>query len=207
MKTTLRNKVSIVLGLPRAVAALIVRLTAILGAMTANKTTFNSPPIAIATVVTHVAALAAAEAATKTKAAGTKQTRDDALTLVIEDAKQLHAYVQQLANASPNQALTIAEKAAMTLRKVGAHPVHDLTIKQGSTGTVHVSARSVKGARAHEWQYSTDGGKSWTIMSATTTARTIITGLQPGVLVEVKHRSVVKGAPANWSAPFQAAVS
>ena len=201
------HTILVVLGLPRAVAALIIRLTAILDAMMAAKTTFPSPPLAFALVQAHVAALSSAEAATKTRAAGTRQARDAARKLVIEDAKQLHGYVQQLANASPAQAESIATAAAMTLRKHAARITHDITIKQTVSGTVHVVAKSVKGARAHEWQYSVDAGKSWVAALPTAQPRTSLTGFQPGALVQVRHRSIVKTGAGDWSAAFQAVVS
>jgi hypothetical protein len=201
------NTVYVVLGLPRSVPAVIIRVNAILAAMTANKATFPSPPIAFATVTTHADALSAAESATKTKAIGTIQTRDDALKLVIADANQLHGYVQQLANASPAQAANIVVDAAMTLRKTGAHPKADLTVKQTVSGTVHVVARSVIGAKSHEWQYSLDGGKTWTSASPTTKASTTLSGFQSGTLVQVRQRAILKTGPTDWSSVTQAAVS
>ncbi len=204
---TILHTIYVVLGLPRPVAALIIRVNAILAAMTANKTTFPSPPIAFAMVTTHVDALSVAESATKTRAAGTIQTRNDALELVIADANQLHAYVQQLCNASPAQAANIAADAAMTLRKTGAHPKADLTVKQGVSGTVHVVARSVNGAKSHEWQYSVDGGKTWTSASPTTKASTTLSGFQPGTLVQVRQRAILTTGPTDWSNVTQAAVS
>jgi len=205
--TTILHTIFVVLGLPRSVPAVIIRMNAILAAMLADKTTFPSPPIAIATVTTHVDALSVAESATKTKTLGTIQTRDDALKLVIEDANQLHGYVQQLANASPAQAANIAAAAAMSLRKTGAHPKADLTVRQIVSGTVHVVARSVKGAKSHEWQYSTDGGKTWTSASPTTKASTVLSGFQPGTLVQVRQRAILTTGPTDWSNVTQAAVS
>ncbi len=204
---TILNTILVVLGLPKTVPALIIRMTAILDAMLANKVTFPSPPLAIALVTAHVAALSAAESATKTRALGTKQARDAARKLVIEDAYQLHGYVQQLANASPTEAASIAAQAAMKLRGSGAHPKADLTVNQTLSGTLHVVAKSAKGARAHEWMYSSDGGKSWVAVSPTTKPSTIITGFQPGTLVQVKHRIIVKGGPGDWSPTVQVAVS
>jgi hypothetical protein len=201
------HKIIVVLGLPKAVAALIIRMSAILEAMTANKATFPSPPIALATAQSHVAALSAAETATKTKALGTKQTRNDAQKLVIEDAKQLHAYVQQLANAHPDQASNIAAAAAMTLKSHGAHTQHDVTLKQGISGALTVHGKSLKGARSHEWQYTTDGGKSWTSLPVTTKSRTAVTGITPGTLVQVRHRIVVKTGPGDWVTSSAVAVS
>jgi hypothetical protein len=201
------HSIIVVLGLPRAVAALIIRMNAILEAMTVAKLTFTTPPVAIATVSAHVAALSSAESATKTRAAGTKQARDAARKLVVEDANQLHAYVQQLANASPTEAATIAAAAAMTLRKAGAHPKSDLAVKQGVSGTVHVVAKSVKGARSHEWQYSVDGGKSWVSATPTTQASTTLSGLVPGTVLQVRHRTIVKGGPGDWCPTVTMSVS
>ena len=101
---------------------MIIRLNAILDAMAANKTTFPSPPVAIALAQAHVAALSSAESALKSKTPGAKPVRDAALKLAIEDAHQLHTYVAQLCNASPDQASAIAADAAMALRKAGVHP-------------------------------------------------------------------------------------
>jgi hypothetical protein len=196
----------VVLGLPQPVAAAIIRVTNILDAMVANKTTFVSPPVALATAQAHVAALVSAEAAAKTKALGTVQTRDDALKLVVEDAHQLHAYVQQLANANPTQAGQIAADAAMSLRKAMVRATHDLTVKQALPGAIHVAAGNVKGAHAHEWEYSLDGGKSWLVAPITTKSSTIISGITPGTLVQVKHRSIVKGGSDVWSSPATFAV-
>jgi len=205
--TTAIHTILVVLGLPRPVAALIIRMTAILDAMSANKTTFPSPPLAIALVTAHVAALSAAEAATKTKTVGTIQTRDAARKLVIEDANQLHGYVQQLANASPTEASIIAAAAAMTLRKNGAHPKSDLTVKQTLSATVSVVAKSVKGARAHEWQYSTDGGKTWLSAPPTAKASTTINDLPTGTLVHFRQRVITKAGAGDWSPPVAIAVS
>ena len=201
------HTIIVVLGLPTPVPALIVRTNAILSAMGANKTTFPNPPIALAVVTSHVAALSSAEAAMKTRTVGNRQTRDDARKLVVEDCSQLHGYVQQLANASPTEASSIATQAAMTLRKAGAHPKPDLAVKQAVSGTIHVVAKSVLGARANEWQYSLDGGKSWTQAASTTKASTSITGITPGTIVQVRHRAVVKTGPGDWSSVASMAVS
>jgi hypothetical protein len=197
--------VLVVLALPRGAAAILVRMNVILNAMLANKTTFPTPPVALATAQAHVTALGSAEADAKAKKAGARQVRDDALALVKQDAQQLHAYVQQLCNASPTEAATIAGDAAMTLKKRGAHPKADIAVKQKLSGEVHVIARSTKGASAHEWQMTTDGGKTWTTLASTNKAVTTVTGITPGTMVQVRHRIVVKKTgPTDWvtSSPF-----
>jgi hypothetical protein len=201
------HAILVVLGLPKAVPAMIVRLNAILDAMVANKTVFPSPPVALATAQTHLAALVSAEAALRSRTAGGRQVRDDALKLVKEDAQQLHAYVQQLCNASPAEAAVIAANAAMTLHKAGAHAKADVTVTHKLSGTLHVSARSVKGAKAHDWQLSTDGGKTWSSLQSTTKANTVVTGLQPATAVQIRHRVLTKAGPTDWSSVATAVVS
>jgi hypothetical protein len=207
MSSKVVSTILVVVALPRPVLALTVRMNAIIAAMTASKSTFPSPPVVLTTASSHVSALATAEVATKTRAVGTIQARDDAKKLVIADAGQLHAYVQQVVNASPDQAATIAAAAAMTLRKNGAHPKSDLTVKQTLSQTVHVVAKSVQGARSHEWQFSTDGGKTWTSAPPTAQASTTIQNLPSGTLVQFRQRVITKVGAGDWTPPVTLAVS
>jgi hypothetical protein len=133
--------------------------------------------------------------------------RDDKQQVVVADMHQLHGYVQQLASATPAQAQIIAESAAMTLRKTGARHKSDLAVTQTVSGAVKVVAKSVLGARSHEWQLSTDGGKTWTNATPSAQATTTITGLQPGVLTMFRQRVITKTGPSDWSQPISTLVS
>jgi hypothetical protein len=201
----LTNTIVVVLGLPtnHSVLPLVLRSTSIVNAMEANKTTFASPNPPLTQVTAAINALTAAETAYKAHL-GTRADRDAAYKAVVALMHQVHAYVQALATASPASAETIAQDAAMTLRKTGAHPKSDLAVHQKISGTVTVVAKAGKGSRAHDWQYSTDGGKTWTLAPTTTKASTIITGLTPGVLVTYRHRSITKAGPSDWSQPVSA---
>lgn len=207
MKTTTPRTIVVVLALPKPVPALIIRMNAIIAAMTANKASFPSPPLVLTTASSHVSALSTAEVAAKTHAVGTIQARDDAQKLVIADAGQLHAYVAQVVNASPNQAATLAAAAAMSLRKSGTRSKSDLAVKQSVSGSVVATAKSVAGAKSHEWQYSLDGGKTWTSAPPTTKATTTIQGLPPGTLTQFRQRAITKAGATDWTAPVTMAVS
>jgi hypothetical protein len=205
---TIVSAIVIVLGLPKNGAhALIERMNAILAAMLAHTGLFTAPPVALSVVQTHVTALETAQTATKSRAPGSIATRDAAIKVVREDAKQLHGYVQQLANANPTEAANIAADAAMTVRKLAAHVKHDLTVKQGVSGTIHVMAKSVKGARSHEWQYSSDGGKTWTNAPPTAQAHATIDNLPPGTLMHFRQRVITRLGPGDWSPAISMAVS
>jgi len=204
-KTTI-TAIWVVLGLPESVPALISRATSIVTTMGANSGTFKAPTPALAVVTSHVTALSNAEAAFKAHT-GTRADRDKEHQLLVEDCKQLHAYVQQLANASPTEASTIAADAAMTLRKKGTAHKNDLATSQKVTSVVEVAAKAVKGGRSYEWQYSTDGGKTWIGVQPTTQAKVSIPNLQPGVVTQFRQRAVTKSGPTDWSNPVTTIVT
>jgi hypothetical protein len=202
------NTIMVVLGLPssRSVPAVIVRSTTIGNAIAASPTTFTAPNPPLAKLTTAINAATAAEAAFKAHT-GTRADRDAAVTALIALMQQVHAYVQGLATADPANAATIAQDAAMTLRKKGSHTKSDLAVHQKVSGVVQVVAKAGTGSRAHEWQYSTDGGKTWIDAPATTKASTTITGLQVGVAVSYRHRAITKAGPGDWSQPVVALVT
>jgi hypothetical protein len=182
------------------------RATAIVTAMSANSGTFKAPTVAFATVTGHVSGLGSAEAAFKAHT-GTKADRDTQYKLVVEDCNLLHAYVQTLASASPSEASTIAADAAMTLRKSGSRHKNDLATSQEVSSTVKVVAKATLGGRSYEWQYSTDGGKTWVSVPPTTKASVSIPNLQPGVMTMFRQRAVTKSGPTDWSNPVSTLVT
>jgi hypothetical protein len=188
------------------IPTLLARATAITSAMQSNPKLFPSPVPSITQAETDIAALTDAQTAFKSHL-GTRTVRDDKQLVVVADMKQYHAYVQQLANANPAQAQVIADAATMTLRKVAALHKADLAVKQTVSGSVKVVAKAVKGAHAHNWQTSTDGGKTWLDAPDTLQATTTIHGLTPGVVVTYRHRPLLKTGPADWSQPVSAIVT
>jgi hypothetical protein len=207
MAITNINIILVVLALKQtSIPALVQRATAIVSAMTANKATFPSPTPPLATVLADIAALQVAETALKNRL-GTRADRDDKKQVVVADMGQLHGYVQTTVNANPSQAEVIAADAAMTLRKKGAHSKAPLAVKQTVSGSVQVVAKATVGAKANEWQYSTDGGKTWIDVPSTTKAKTTIPNLTPGATVMYRQRVVTKDGVGNWSQTISALVT
>jgi hypothetical protein len=95
----------------------------------------------------------------------------------------------------------------MALRKTTVPHKSDLAVTQIVSGSVKVVAKSTPGARSHEWQISTDGGKTWTNGTPSAQATTTMTGLQPGVLTTFRQRVITKTGPSDWSQPVTALVS
>jgi hypothetical protein len=205
--TTVNNTINVVLALkPASVPKLIVRATSIVNAMTANKTTFPAPTPTLAQCLADITALTNAETALKSHT-GPRADRDNQRKLVVADMQSLHAYVQQLASASPAQASAIATDADMTLRKVTAHTKAPLAVKQTVSGSVKVVAKATKGAKGNEWQYSVDGGKTWIDVPPTTKATVTINSLTPGVTVSYRQRVLTKTGLGDWSQPISALVT
>lgn len=198
----------VVLGLSKnsSIPRLVARASEIHDSISANPTTFPTPNPSLAALEAAITALATAETAFKTRA-GTKEARDNARVALVALLHGIHAYVQGLASANPAQADVIAKAASMTLRKAPVTHKSDLAVKPKSEGVVHVAAKALKGAKAHEWQYSTDGGKTWSSAPSTTKSSTLIAGLQPGASVQVKHRMVTKSGVTDWSDPVSAIVT
>ena len=207
MSQTIVHRIIVLIGLSlkAGIAAFIERAKAIVNAMQSNAKIFTSPSPTLAQTLTDIQALDDAQTAYKNHV-GTKTVRDDKLKVVAADMHQHHAYVQKLVDASPEQAETIAGAAAMTLRKAPVRHKTDLAVKHVGSGSVKLTAQGQKGAHAHNWQLSTDGGKTWTDSPDTTRATTTITGLTPGVNVMYRHRVLTKSGPGEWSQPVSAIV-
>jgi hypothetical protein len=199
--------IHIVLNLPRPVAALIVRASNIHDNMALNAKTFPSPAPTLTVFASDLTNLTTLEAAVKNRTKGAAATRNAALKVVMVDIHQLASYVEGLANADPDNAASIAQQAGMAVRKAAVRTKPTLATKQTSSGAVHVVAKATKGAKANNWQYSTDGGKTWLLAPTSTKSTTVITGLTPGATLTVRHQAVTKAGALDWSQPVTAIVT
>jgi hypothetical protein len=202
------STIVVVLGIKEStsVPALVETSNTVVNAMTANKATFSTPSPALTTVSAAITALANAQSAYKAHT-GTRAARDEAWQALMQLMQQLRGYVQAIASANPAQASTIADDAAMRLRKTPTHHKSDLSVKAIASGSVKVVAKALKGAAANDFEYSTDGGKTWIAVPTSTQASTTITGLQPGTTVTYRHRPITKAGPGDWSQPVTAVVT
>ena len=69
------------------------------------------------------------------------------------------------------------------------------------------SARERADTRAsYDWEYSTDGGKTWVAMPSTLQSKTSMTGLASGTTVQFRSCPVTKAGQGDWSAPVSLTV-
>jgi hypothetical protein len=197
--TTTTPRVTAVLKLPTHVPDLIKLGQSIVQAMTGNAS-FPNPTPPLANVSAAIAALDAAETATKTRAKGTIPVRNTARAAVLAALRDLKVYVQQVSDANHAQAETIIASALMNVRKVAVHTKPDFTAKAGAaSASVRLVAKAAARRASYEWQWSADGGKTWTLAATTLQSKTTIGALPLGVSCQFRYRPVTKTGEADWS--------
>jgi hypothetical protein len=201
MKTSIHRSV-VSLKLPDPIGLLISVVKAILIAMTGN-THFPNPTPTLATVDSAVSDLEKAEATAQSRVKGATETRNAkrAALLLLVDA--LASYVQTIADADPGNGAAIIQSAGMGVRKTTVHGKRVFGVIQGSlSGSVKVVAPSAARRASYDWQWSTDGGKTWQLAASTLQAKTSLTGFAAGSTVSFRYRVTTKTGEAEWSQPI-----
>ena len=196
-----------VLKLPGPIALLVVYVQGILKAMTGNPT-FPTPNPPLTAVSGAANDLQAAETAARTRATGTIATRNEKRAALVTLLEVLKAYVQSVADATPENAISIIESSGLALRKTTVRAPRVFAAKATTlSGSVKLIAPLAGRRAAYRWQYSTDGGKTWVDASETLQAKTSVTGLPVGTTAQFRYRSIIKGGAGDWSAPLSLVVS
>jgi hypothetical protein len=201
MKTSIQRSL-VVLHLPKPIGLLVSVVQAILLAMTGNAR-FPSPSPTLAIVAAALADLVKAESTAQTRTKGATETRNAkrAALLLLVDA--LRAYVQSVSDADAANAAAIIHSAGMGVRKTAVHHKRGFDVSQGRvTGTVDVTAPVVARTASYDWQWSTDGGKTWQAAPSTTRSKTSFSGFSAGSSVSFRFRGNTKAGDGEWSQPI-----
>lgn len=206
MSTKKQNLVFVALKLPLPVPELIKVAQAIIAALTNNPHIPNpNPPLTALNSALN--ALVTTETATKTRAAGTVAARNVARTNLLSLLHATKANVQQIADSNPEQAEAIITSAGMQVRKTAVRTKAPLTAKPGAvSGTVQLVAKAAAVRASYEWEWSGDGGKTWTAASPTLQSKTDIAGLPVGTVVQFRFRAITKIGAGDWSQPISVLV-
>jgi hypothetical protein len=194
------HRATITLGIPNKIADLILYSNNIAQKMTDNPN-FPTPTPTVAALAAAVNDLHAAETAALSRATGLATVRNDKRTALVSLLYQLRGHVQGVADATPENGAAIIESAGLTVRKITARGKRPFAAKPGAlSGSAVVTAVSAGERSSYEWQYSTDGGKTWVFAPATTQGRTTIAGLPAGTTVQFRYLAVTpKGGQGDWS--------
>jgi hypothetical protein len=202
VKNTNTHRTIVALAFPVRVAALISLAKAIVDGLNGNPS-FPNPDPSIAALNAAIAELETAETAANTRVHGAVATRDQKRAALIALLRGAKAFVQKIADAHPDTAPALIQSAAMGVKRPTGHGRRVFSVKQGTlSGSVAVAA-AVAGPRAtYEWEYSSDGGKTWLPMPPTTRSKTALAGLQPGATYSFRYRSVTQGGASDWTQPI-----
>jgi hypothetical protein len=197
IQTNHRSIVS--LKLPTTVAALIAFAQIVVKAMSGNPQ-FPTPAPTLAILSHAIADLQAAQTAALVRTKGAVITRNEKRVVLVALLQQLKSYVQTSADANVENGASIIASAGLAVRKTPTRGPRVFAAKQGKvSGTAALVAASAAHRSAYEWEYSTDGGKTWVITPSTLQAKTTVLGLTPGGTVAFRYRAVTKAGEGDWS--------
>jgi hypothetical protein len=198
-KPVTRSLVS--LKLPRSVPDVISLAKAVVQSMT-NNASFPTPDPPLATVTTALTALETAETATQARTRGAATTRNEKLKALVTLLEQTKAYIQKIADSNVETSASVIESAGVGVRKPFVRQKQTFQAEPGAiSGAVKLTAAVTDRRASYEWQYSLDGGKTWTAMPTTLQSRTTVSGMTPGATVMFHYRAVTKAGEGNWSQP------
>jgi hypothetical protein len=209
MANTSKNtrRTTITLALPKGVSALVTYAQTIVKRMTANPS-FPNPIPPLAAVMAAIGELQIAEQGALTRIKGAVVLRNEKRTALVGVLHQLAAYIQAVADADTTNAASIIESAGVTVRKTPTRRARAFTAKPGAvSGVVKVVAQVTSRRASYEWEYSTDGGKTWLTAPPTLQAKTTIAGLESGSTAQFRYRSVTRAGVGDWSQPVSLMIS
>jgi hypothetical protein len=210
MSTTTKSvhRATAVLSPPRPVSTLITYARTVVTRMTGNPS-FPAPAPTLVAVATAIDELELAEKAALSRVKGAVATRNEKRAVLLGLLKQLRAYVQGIADADATNGPGIIESAGLAVRKTATRQPRVFAAKPGPlSGVAKLVAASAGPRSSFEWEYSTDGGKTWIAAPATVQAKTEVPGLTPGATVQFRYRTVTpKAGQGDWSQAVQLLIS
>ena len=203
MKNRIPPVPKVVLHAPKTALRWLVFAKTVYDGLDGHTSLFATPNPPLAQLSTDIGALDNLETATHTRTVGSVAARDAQLVIVRADLVKVCAYVQGLVDADPSNAATLAASAGLFLRQTTVPSRPELSARPSKTvsGAVSLAARLGGTKAAHEWQWSTNGGATWTSAQTTLQGKTTISGFAPGTAVLFRHRAITKDGPDAWCAP------
>jgi hypothetical protein len=191
------------------IPALLSQSKNIYNAMSADKVTYAAPNPPLAMLQAQIQALDTAQQAVKARAPGAVAVRDSKRDILFASLESEQAYVQSLADASPDRAPAIVTGAAMFVAKAPSANKPVVQVKLGAqpgTATLRANATMLVGKGVTKrptfnWQLSIDGGKTWSIVPSTPLANTVIENLTPMTTYLFRVSATVANVPGEWSQP------
>jgi hypothetical protein len=168
---------------------------------------FPSPTPTLAELTQAINDLQTAENSVLARTKGAAATRNEKRTALVMKLQQLKGYIQSVADANVDNSGSIIQSAGLEVRKVTTRKPRVFEVVAGPTaGTATIRTEAAGPRTAYEWQYSTDGGKTWIDAPPTIQAKTSLGGLASGTTILVRYRTVTKTGATDWVTPITYAV-
>jgi hypothetical protein len=198
IKNNNRRSIAI-LKLPKAVDPLVTYARGVVTRMTGNAA-FPTPTPALSVVTAAIDDLHTAETAVLSRTKGAVAIRNEKRTALITLLEQLRGYIQAQADANLENGTSIIEGAGISVKKAAVRKPRVFEALPGAvSGSAKIVAASAGPRSSYEWEYSTDGGKTWVLAPVTVQAKTTVSGLTPGASVLFRYRPVTKKGEGDWS--------
>ncbi|MFT3776238.1 MAG: hypothetical protein QM820_63650 [Minicystis sp.] len=204
MSNTLRPALKIT---HTSTASVLARAYAVNNGMTADPTRFASPNPPLPVLQAQIAKVEDADKQARSRVKGAAKVRDLERARLIRMLENECGYVRTLCDASPDEAGVIIQAAGLVSAapRIYARPVLKVT-RGAASGTVDlmvavgllVGARSSK-KRVLQWQWTADGGRTFTDAPPTPTGKTTILGLPTLTVVGFRTKVVTTTSPGEWS--------
>jgi hypothetical protein len=189
---------------PNTPAGWLAKAKAVSTAGNASAATFSSIAALLTQLGTDAQGLDQAQAKAANRGKAETTARNAQWRVLQKSFRAFMAGVQGLCDAAPDvaHAQAIAAAAALDTKLSPVRTTVDLRGKALGNGAVRLYGRRPQPRRAgafYEWSMSNDGGKTWTPVATTNTAKTLVPGLAVGTTVSFRYRTTLKNVTSDWS--------
>jgi len=190
----------------KSTASVLLKAYAVNHGMGADVTRFSAPVPLLVTLKDQIAKVEVAERLVSTRLKGAAAARNVQREILVGMLETECSYVQTLCDASPEQAVAIIEAAGLSVAvtPVRNQPILKVTLGNPS-GTVELGANATALAGKNgkktcfNWQWTSDGGKTFTSAPTTPYAKTTIANLPPLTMVGFRVSTTNIKGPGEWS--------
>jgi hypothetical protein len=204
--TRRQNRTFVALKMPTKVPDYIALMRSVIAAATNNSSLPDARPL-VAGLRAAVEKLAARQVSSLTRAVGTASARDEAFVVARQAMQTYQQYVQQKADADPEEAASIITGAGLRVRLPSSRRKSLFAARPGlRSGEVVLEAKAPSKRTRYEWEASSDGGQTWVSRGKTLQSKTTIDELPVGEYAHFRYRVLTKDGLSDWSDPLEVLV-
>ena len=196
--TRRQNRVWAELKLPTKVPDYIIAVRGILEA--GNELQLPGAAPVLAQLAVALDELDEAHVASQAGTRGTIPARDAKQNVVRSILNEYRAVVQKAADANPEEAASLIERARLFVRAPSSREKVPFEAENGSvSGQAKLAVLSAGDNATYYFEFSPNGGKTWNGRPGVKQAETTIDGLPIGEVVQFRYRALTRAGTSDWS--------